>query len=55
LKLGSFYLNICFGIGEFAPKPLLGIGMSMPKQMCHPDRSVAQWRDLLFSKLINEL
>jgi hypothetical protein len=27
---------------------LLGIGMLVPKQNCHPDRSVAQWRDLLF-------
>jgi hypothetical protein len=23
--------------------------MLVPKQMCHPDRSVAEWRDLLFS------
>jgi hypothetical protein len=22
--------------------------MLAPKQICHPDRSVAQWRDLLF-------
>jgi hypothetical protein len=29
--------------------PLAWIGMLSPNQKCHPDRSVAQWRDLLFS------
>jgi hypothetical protein len=37
LDIGGFYLNTS-----------LGFGISVPKQMCHPDRSVAQWRDLLF-------
>jgi hypothetical protein len=31
-----------------APKHLFRVRMLVPKQKCHPDRSVAQWRDLLF-------
>ena len=46
------------------PKNMLGIEMWVPKQMfrhpinpqqkCHPDRSEAQWRDLLFALNLSE-
>jgi hypothetical protein len=32
---------------DFVPKHLFGVGILVPQQKCHPDRSVAQWRDLL--------
>ena len=32
-----------------------GIVMSVPKKKCHPDRSVAKWRDLLFLLSITTL
>ena len=30
------------------PRSIRAMETASPKQKCHPDRSVAQWRDLLF-------
>jgi hypothetical protein len=32
----------------FSDKFTLGMRHGVPKQKCHPDRSEAKWRDLLF-------
>jgi hypothetical protein len=31
----------------------LSVGMRVPKLRCHPDRSAAKWRDLLFLSKIS--
>jgi hypothetical protein len=48
LRTGMSVLEHLLRMGISIHKYLPRIEMSGSKQRCHPDRSVAQWRDLLF-------